>query len=795
MTVPAGACARPGCVGGIEDGYCTVCGLAPEIPPSAAHGPGPAQAPLVSVPAGSVPAGIVPAGIVPAGIGGSGGVASGSERSGSVPSGSRRTRAGSSRSSRGHLGAGLVDVPPVPSRDPAAAVLADPLVPEGKRFCGACDRPVGRGRDGQPGLTEGYCPNCGTPFSFSPKLEPGELVGGQYEVLGCLAHGGLGWIYLARDRNLGNRWVVLKGLLNSGDADAQQAALAERRFLAEVEHPSIVDVYNFVQHTDRGTGELAGYIVMEYVGGKSLKQILQERRQAGHSGAPGQSLPLPVALAYAIEVLPALGYLHSQGLVYCDFKPDNVIQTEEQLKLIDMGGVRRIDDTDSAIYGTVGYQAPEIAALGPSPSSDLYTVGRALAVLTFEFAGYQGRYASSLPDPATVPLLTEQESFLRALRRATDPDPDHRFGSASEMAEQLTGVLREVLAVADRRPRPAFSALFSPEVQAVGLPPSHADGADGASAAQPPPPASHIVAGLPVPQVDSADPAAGYLATLSTLDPAQRTAALTVAVKGEQGTPAAVAESAETQLALARTLIVAGELARAGTVLEFAAASDDADWRAVWYRGLLELAAGHADAARAAFDAVCEALPGELAPKLALGFAAEAAGNQAAATRYFRLVWTVDRSHVSAAFGLARTRLAADDRAGAIAALSAVPETSSYHEAAQVAVVRMHVSPDRGQSWVSADDLHAAGHRLGRLTLDTVRHQHLTGEVLRAALDSALAGQPLAGGRLLGCEPTERALRFGLEKCYRAQARLAPIRRRQIELVDLANDVRPRTWS
>jgi serine/threonine-protein kinase PknG len=815
MTAPAASCARPGCGGVVEDGYCTVCGLAPEVSPAAAHGSAPAPAPATP---GSGAAGSGPSGPAVSGPAASGPGASGSVRRGSAPSGSRRTRPGSSRSSRGRLGAGLVEVPPVPSRDPATAVLADPRIPESKRFCGACDRPVGRGRDGQPGLAQGYCPHCGTPFSFTPKLEPGELVGGQYEVLGCLAHGGLGWIYLARDRNLGNRWVVLKGLLNSGDADAQEAALAERRFLAEVEHPSIVDVYNFVQHADRITGEPAGYIVMEYVGGKSLKQILQERRHARHAGQtgepgpagrtghagpaaePGASLPLPVALAYAIEVLPALGYLHSQGLVYCDFKPDNVIQTEEQLKLIDMGGVRRIDDQDSAIYGTVGYQAPEIAALGPSPSSDLYTVGRTLAVLTFEFAGYQGKFASSLPDPATVPLLAQQESFLRVLRHATDPDPDRRFGTASEMAEQLTGVLREVLAVADQQPRPAFSTLFTPEVQATGVPrsfPAGANGAgpDGASAAPPPPPASQIVAGLPVPQVDSADPAAGYLATLSTLDPAQRTAALIAAAKGEQGTPATVAESAETQLALARALIVAGDLTHAGTVLEFVAACDDADWRTLWYQGLRELAAGHPDAARAAFDAVCETLPGELAPKLALGFAAEAAGDQAAAARFFQLVWTVDRSYVSAAFGLARLRLATDDRAGAITALSAVPGTSSYHEAAQVAAVRMHVSPGRGQPSVSADDLQAAGQRLARLTLDTARHEHLTSEVLRAALACTLAGQPLAGDRLLGCELTERGLRFGLEKSYRAQARLAPDRHRQIELVDLANDVRPRTWS
>ncbi len=347
----------------------------------------------------------------------------------------------------------------MPYRDPASAVLADPRVPENRRYCANCEQPVGRGRDGRPGMTEGFCRNCGTRFSFSPKLEPGDLVAGQYEVLGCLAFGGLGWIYLARDHNVSDRWVVLKGLLNTGDADAMAAAVAERQFLAQVEHPNIVRIYNFVQHADRRTGEQAGYIVMEYVGGKSLKQILADAR--GVSG----SVPVAHAIAYAIEVLPALGYLHDRGLVYCDFKPDNVIQTEEQLKLIDMGGVRGVD-SDGPIYGTVGYQAPEISTEGPTVSSDLFTVGRALAVLTFEFKGYQSTYKFTLPDG--VPLLEQQESFARLLRRATHGDPERRFASAGEMAEQLTGVLREVLATADGTPRPAFSTVFSPELQAIG---------------------------------------------------------------------------------------------------------------------------------------------------------------------------------------------------------------------------------------------------------------------------------------------------------------------------------------
>src|SRR5438067_2351281 len=83
-------------------------------------------------------------------------------------------------------------------------------------------------------------------------------------VVGALAHGGLGWIYLAVDRAVSDRWVVLKGLLDTGDEDALAAAVSERRFLAEIEHPNIVRIYNFVEHLDQRSGTLDGYIVMEY---------------------------------------------------------------------------------------------------------------------------------------------------------------------------------------------------------------------------------------------------------------------------------------------------------------------------------------------------------------------------------------------------------------------------------------------------------------------------------------------------------------------------------------------------
>ena len=347
------------------------------------------------------------------------------------------------------------------------------------------------------------------------------MVGGQYEVAGALAHGGLGWIYLARDRNVSDRWVVLKGLLNAGDADAQAAAIAERGFLAQVEHPRIVEIYNFVVH------EGAGYTVMEYVGGTSLKQVLKERMAAAGRYDP---LPLDQAIAYVLEILPAFEYLHDLGLVYCDFKPDNLIQVGDDVKLIDLGGVRRIDDVDSAIYGTVGYQAPEVPEVGTSVASDVYTIGRTLLVLAMEFRGYQSTYVASLPPVAETPLFQRYDSFYRLVAKACAYDAADRFASVAELRVQLHGVLREVVA-ADRGEAAASvaapSLLFgSPDVATSEL----------------------TWRDLPRLAVDPSDPQAGWLATLGVEDPQARLAALA----------ASPMRSAEVLLAAGRTALEAG---------------------------------------------------------------------------------------------------------------------------------------------------------------------------------------------------------------------------------------------
>ncbi len=736
-------CPRSGCGGTFdEDGFCDTCGMTAPASAPAASAPTPAPAEPVDT----------------------------DRTARTAPSGSMAgSRRGSSRSSnRGLLGAGLVEVPRVPYRDPRTAILTDPRVPESARFCSACGAQVGRGRDGRPGRTEGFCTSCRTRFSFSPKLAPGQLVHGQYEVLGCLAHGGLGWVYLALDRAVADRWVVLKGLLDTGDADATAAAVAERRFLAEVEHPNIVKIHNFVEHPDPD-GAAVGYIVMEYVGGQSVKDMLKELRA---TDGPDACLPVPRGIAYALEMLPALGHLHAHDLVFCDFKPDNMIQTEEQLKLIDLGAMRRLDDEDGAIFGTVGYQAPEIAEDGPSVASDLYTVGRALAVMTLPF-DFQRTFVDRLPDPADQPPLARYDSYHRFLLRATARRPEARFGSAQEMRDQLTGVLREVLAADDGVARPGVSTEFTPERRSFGV-----------SATLDPPTAATIAGALPVPQADAADPSAAFLATITAIAPAMVAEQLKNAPQ----------DSPEVRLRLVRAHLEAGETGPAGTLLDTLASDRRLDrrWTVDWYRGVAGLIDGDLTAAARRFDAVYSALPGEAAPKLALAVCAELSGDAAAADRGHRAVWRTDRSYDSAAFGAARTAAARGDRRSACDVLCTVPETSRHHVTASLAAATVLVVGDEPR----LDELVAAGDLVTGLgaDVDTRRAASVSARVLEAALGWTAAGHDAGDSRVLGCRMTEPDLRVALEDCYRVLARHASTAVERIVLVDRANRIRPRTW-
>ncbi|OIR46033.1 serine/threonine protein kinase [Corynebacterium sp. NML130628] len=648
----------------------------------------------------------------------------------------------------------------------------------------------------------------------APALQPGDMVAEQYEVLGTIAHGGMGWIYLAADHFVSGRNVVLKGLHSARNKDEEAAAVAEREFLADITHPGIVKIFNFIDDP-RVPG---GFIVMEYVGGPSISRC-----------------EVDIAIAYILEVLPALDYLHSRGVVYNDLKPDNIIVTEDQVKLIDLGAVSGIGSY-GFIYGTKGYQAPEVSIDGPSVQSDIYTIGRTLAALIIDLP-----HDADIPTPTTEPLFRRYISLYRLIARCCAPNRDDRFESVTQLEAQLLGVLREVLAIRDGRTFPAQHSLFSPQRRTFGT--KHVvfrtdqllDGITRTVTITP----QEVNIALPIPLVDATDSGAATLQSTTYSEPSETLAALRQAL-AEDRHP----DSIEIPFAVARTLLDLGFTTQARTWLDSLDVRLRKNWRYHWYTGITNLLTSNYTDAQVAFSRVLEILPGESATKLALAAVAElllqtadlhdtalleprvargAAGmdrhldelpnsvfehlldrgllapdwsmvttNPAMlrfhATRLYALVWSTNPTTVSSAFGLARQLMHEHQPELAAAALDQVPVASRHNRLAQLTAILSLVTDP------TEDRIRNAALRLQRIPNTEPRYLQIKVFILRAALSYTLDGHQPDPSPILDTPFTAHELQNELARTLRALARVAPYLQHRFDLVDMANKIRPVTW-
>jgi eukaryotic-like serine/threonine-protein kinase len=266
------------------------------------------------------------------------------------------------------------------------------------------------------------------------------LFDGRYRIQRKLGAGGMADVYLAEDQELGRR-VAIK-ILNGRHANDDQFIERFRREAknaAALNHPNIVSIY------DRGEAEETYYIAMEFLDGRTLKELIVSRGAA----------PINVAIEYARQILSALRFAHRHGIVHRDIKPHNVlVDGEGRVKVTDFGiaraGTSQMTEAGS-IVGTAQYLSPEQARGGEvDPRSDLYSLGIVLYELLTGKTPFDGetpveiamKHLSTAPKPPSNLRPDVPPELDMVVMRALAKNPDDRYESADEMEGDLDRVAR-----------------------------------------------------------------------------------------------------------------------------------------------------------------------------------------------------------------------------------------------------------------------------------------------------------------------------------------------------------------
>jgi len=268
-------------------------------------------------------------------------------------------------------------------------------------------------------------------------MEEKRLLNDRYQLLEALGKGGMAFVYRARDLML-ERYVAVKILREdySRDPIFQDRFRLEAKAAANLSHPNIVTVHDF----GLDAGKL--FIVMEYVPGKDLKTLLQQR---GRFTAE-ESLPL------VIQACAGIGYAHRAGLVHCDVKPQNMLVTPDQrLKVADFGIARalasiRPGEQSDVVWGSPQYFSPEQASgAAPSPSSDVYSLGVVMYEMLTGALPFNATTATELArlhQDVLPPLLTEtlpdvSPALEQILLKVLSKEPSARYRTADQLGRVL----------------------------------------------------------------------------------------------------------------------------------------------------------------------------------------------------------------------------------------------------------------------------------------------------------------------------------------------------------------------
>jgi hypothetical protein len=272
----------------------------------------------------------------------------------------------------------------------------------------------------------------------------------RYEILGPLGFGATSRVDKARDKIIG-RTVAIKTLVHSfGAAPQQKLFLREAQIVGQLSHPSIVSLF------DVGIEETGiAYLVMEYVNGRTLQQVLSE-----------SPIPWPRACSWAADLASALGRAHTAGIIHGDVKPANVMVTEEgEVKLSDFGIARFATQVSNSgrIMGTPAYLAPEQILGEPhSTRSDLFSLGIVLYQMLTGVPPFDGssvaavcaQILSTHPVPPSRRNPALPNGLDHIVMRCLAKKPEDRYPSGEALAASLYPLAR-------RTPLPSSQAKVS----------------------------------------------------------------------------------------------------------------------------------------------------------------------------------------------------------------------------------------------------------------------------------------------------------------------------------------------
>jgi eukaryotic-like serine/threonine-protein kinase len=315
--------------------------------------------------------------------------------------------------------------PPAGSTTPAAAVPPSPVAPS-------------------PSAASTPAPQAPPPATYPPATSGARQIG-KYIVKGELGRGGMGAVYLAEQPGLG-REVAIKELILSPAADptALMRFLQEARVMARTSHPNLVQVHDLEQIGD------ANYIVLEFVRGKSLRDLVNQG-----------PIPMPQTFAVMHGVLQALDYAHRHAIVHRDMKPENVLLSDEgNVKVADFGIARLTDDSGDGstatktgtTVGTPQYMSPEqVASSKVDGRSDLYSAG----IMFYELVAGQPPFIASESDgpftlmakhvqaPPKPPSVLRPGLDLRleeVILKSLSKRPEDRFQTGQEFDEAMSRI-------------------------------------------------------------------------------------------------------------------------------------------------------------------------------------------------------------------------------------------------------------------------------------------------------------------------------------------------------------------